>query len=83
MPDILKTVHCPTCKSEAHVRQRRGKYKQLDLKCPQCGVLNYQTHHGQALLSGLPEIIKPDSRQDVKPDNKPEYSGKTTNTFFE
>ncbi|GAL24989.1 hypothetical protein JCM19239_5816 [Vibrio variabilis] len=83
MPNVIKTVLCPTCQSQAYVRQRKGKYKQLDLQCPQCGVLNYQTTQGQAFLTGLPDIEKPAAQESAKPDSCPEYTGKSSTTFFD
>ncbi|WP_234494847.1 hypothetical protein [Vibrio maritimus] len=86
MTQIIKTVHCPTCGEYADVRQRKGKYKQLDLKCPTCGVLNYQTRQGQAALTSLPEVKKPEpkpeSGSEDKPENKPEYTGNTLSNFL-
>lgn len=82
-PEIVKRVHCPTCGDAAEVRRRQGKYKQLDLKCPNCGVLNYQTSAGQARLNSLADIDmtpRPDLEQAHT--NKPEYTG-IRSTFFE
>ena len=53
MSEVLHSVPCPSCGSEAQIRQRAGKNKaRLDLKCSHCGVLNYQTAQGQAFLAG-------------------------------
>ena len=53
MSEVLAIVRCPSCSSEAEIRQRAGKNAgRLDLKCSHCGVLNYQTAQGQAFLAG-------------------------------
>ncbi|MGD8172624.1 hypothetical protein ACQEXU_13250 [Vibrio sp. TRT 21S02] len=53
MAKTLISVPCPACGSDAEIRSRGGARSALDLKCPDCGVLSFQTRAGQARLQKL------------------------------
>ena len=72
MSEVLYRVPCPSCGSDAEIRQITGKCCRLDLKCSHCGVLNYQTAQGQVLLAGK----IPGKGLSRIPGNIPGYTGK-------
>lgn len=53
MAKSLVCVPCPACGTESEIRSRGGARSALDLKCPDCGVLSFQTRQGQARLKKL------------------------------
>ncbi len=78
MAKTLVSVPCPACGTSAEIRSRGGARSALDLKCPDCGVLSFQTRQGQARLKKL--VDEATKAPEELPENKGSEGLETSGT---